>query len=128
MGTVFPEHQQYTAMSSVTTEPQIPLTLPGLPYATNIPWSAEIVEAHRGLTSAFRTSQAALNLNESDPIRLRHHIKQAKTFMVSIINVPGHQTTNPFPQEYIGTLSRMVSLLLAGLQLALTESTVASLF
>jgi len=113
-------------MSSVMTEPQIPLVLPGLPQATNTPWPAEIVEAHHGLASAFRSSRAALNLDESDPIRLGHHVRQAETFMGSIIDVFSHQSVNPLPEEYIETLSRMVSSLVTGLRLALAESTVAS--
>lgn len=125
MGTIFLRTSTYTTMSSTTTQPQIPLLLPDLPNSVNVPWPAEIVEAHRGLTSAFRTSRAALNLDESDPIRLGHHVKQAKTFMVSIIEVLRHQTRNPLPQEYIETISEMVSSLVVGLQLALTEATVA---
>jgi len=112
---------------SAMVQSQIPLTFPGLPYATDTPWSAEIVEAHNGLTSAFRTSRAALNLDESDPIRLGHHLKQAETFMVSIVEVLGHQTTsaNTLPQEYIETISGVVSSLVLGLKLALTEATAA---
>ena len=113
-------------MSSATAEPPIPLALPGLPSATDLPWPAEIVEAHRGLASAFRTSRAALNLDESDPVRLGHHVRQAETFMVSIVDVLGNQTANPLPQEYIETLSGMVSLLVSGLRLALIKSTTVS--
>jgi len=112
-------------MSFTATQPQIPLILPGLPNSVGVPWSAEIVEAHHGLASTFRTSRVALNLDESDPIRLRHHVKQAETFMVSIIEALSHQTTNPLPQEYIETLSEIVSSLVAGLRVALTEATVA---
>jgi hypothetical protein len=106
------------------SQPQIPLILPSLPRATDTPWSAEIVEAHRGLASAFRTSRAALNLDESDPIRLGHHLKQAETFMVSIVEALGHQTANPLPQGYIEATSEIISSLVVGLRLALTEATV----
>ena len=104
---------------------QIPVTLPGLPHAIGTPWSVQIVEAHNGLTSAFRSSRAALNLDESDPIQLGHHLKQAETFMVSIVEVLGHQTTNAntLPQEYIKTINDAVSSLVLGLRLALTEAT-----
>jgi hypothetical protein len=107
---------------------QIPPVLPDLPRATDIPWSAEIVEAHRGLTSAFRTSRAALNLDESDPIRLGHHLKQAETFMVSIVEALSNQTVNPLPQEYIEAASSTVSSLVVGLRLALTEATAMFVF
>jgi hypothetical protein len=110
---------------AATAKSQIPLVLPSLPYATDVPWSAEVVEAHRGLLSTFRTSRAALNLDESDPIRLGHHLKQAETFMVSIVEVLSHQTVNPLPQEYIETINGTISSLILGLRLALAEATTA---
>lgn len=111
----------------VMAQSQIPLTLPSLPHAITTPWSAQIIEAHNGLTSAFRSSQAALNLDESNPIRLGHHLKQAETFMVSIVEVLGHQTanTNTLPQEYIKAISSAVSSLVLRLRSALTEATAA---
>ena len=115
--------QAFASPPSFTmAQSQIPLALPSLPHAIDVPWSAEIVEAHNGLTSTFRTSRAALNLDESDPIRLGHHLKQAETFMVSIVEVLGHQT---LPHEYIEAISGAVSSLVLGLRQALTEATAA---
>ena len=65
----------------------IPDTLPGLPPSLALPWSAEVIQAHRGLCAAFKASQTTLNLDESDPIHLGHHLHQAKTFMVLIVDV-----------------------------------------
>jgi hypothetical protein len=103
-------------------QPEIPLALPPLPPAVDEPWSAEITEAHRGLVSAFQSSRRALNLDESDPIRLSHHLKQAKTFMVSITNVLSGQTRNPLPPTYIEAIGEAVELLVDGLHAALDQA------
>lgn len=103
----------------------IPSNLPPLPPATTVPWSAEVIEAHRGLVSTFGISYRALNLDESDPIRLGHHLKQAETFMTSIVDVLGAQQVNPLPPEYIATVREAVMLLVGGLKAALGEATSA---
>jgi len=103
----------------------IPSALPPLPPATRLPWSAEVIEAHRGLVSTFGTSYRALNLDESDPIRLGHHLKQADTFMASIIDVLSVQEANPLPNEYIETVRGAVTLLVDGLRVALNDATSA---
>ena len=111
--------------SSTMAQPQIPSTLPPLPPATGLPWSAEVIEAHRGLSSAFRTSQRALNLDESDPIQLGHHLKQAETFMTSIVEVLSIQVDNPLPPWYIKTIREAVTLIVEGLHIALSQATIA---
>ena len=110
-------------MSSTSAQSEIPMALPPLPPAGGLPWSPEIISAHRGLVSAFRTSQRALNLNESDPIRLGHHLKQAETFMTSIIEVLSVQTDNPLPPGYIESIRQAVELLVDGLRVALDQAT-----
>lgn len=102
---------------------RIPSTLPPLPPATGLPWSAEVIRAHHGLVSAFRTSWGALNLDESDPISLGHHLKQAETFMASVVEVLSIQMDNPLPSEYIETIRGAVTLLVDGLQIALSQAT-----
>ena len=97
-------------------------TLPELPPSAGVPWPAEVVQAHRGLHSAFRASRTALNLDESNPIRLGHHLHQARTFMTSIINVLTQQTTNPLPVEYIRDISENMLVLVDALQTAFTEA------
>ena len=97
-------------------------SLPELPPSTGPPWSAEVVQAHRGLHAAFRASRTALNLDESDPIRLGHHLHQAKTFMTSIIDVLARQTTNPLPPGYIRGISETTLALVDALQTAFTEA------
>jgi len=109
----------------MSTTSKIPSTLPPLPPATALPWSAEIVQAHQGLVLAFGSSYRALNLDESDPIRLGHHLKQAETFMVSIVDVFGVQTDNPLPTEFIKVIRGAVTSLVSGLQDALSQSTLA---
>lgn len=111
--------------SFTLAQSQIPSILPSLPPATGLPWSAEIIEAHHGLVSAFRTSRRALNLDESDPIQLGHHLKQAETFMASIVEVLSTHADNPLPLEYIETIREAVTLLVDGLHVALSQSTIA---
>ena len=111
---------------SFTPQLNIPSTLPPLPPATALPWSAEVVQAHRGLVSAFESSYRALNLDESDPIRLGHHLKQAETFMASIAEVLSFQTENPLPLQYTETVNSAVGELIKGLRIALNQATTAS--
>ena len=99
--------------------------LPSLPPANVLPWSADVVSAHQGLTSAYLASRRALGLDESDPIRLGHHLKQAKTFMSSIVDALALETTNPLPASYIKIMREMVSGLVIDLQVAHKEATLA---
>jgi hypothetical protein len=102
--------------------PAVPLALPTLPPAAGAPWSAEIVNAHQGLTSTFRISRAALNLDESDPIRLGHHLERTEVFMSSIVEVLASHTINPLPRQYIDELRSTVSTLAKELQQVLQEA------
>ena len=101
----------------------IPSTLPPLPPTTGLPWSAEVIRAHHDLVSAFRALSGALNLDESDPISLGHHLKQAETFMTSIVEVLSVQVDNPLPPEYIEAIRGAVTSLVDGLQVALSQAT-----
>ena len=112
-------------MSSLPIKAPIPSSLPPLPVSTTLPWSAEIIQAHRGLTSSFGISYRALNLDESDPIRLGHHLKQAETFMSSIVDALSLQEQNPLPTEYIESPEEAVELLVDGLRDALSQATLA---
>jgi len=112
-------------MSSTPTQSTIQSTLPPLPPANGVPWSAEVIQAHRGLTSAFGVSYRALNLDESDPIRLGHHLKQVETFMTSVIGVLGTYAENPLPPKYIDTVGGAIESLADGLRDALGRATSA---
>ena len=101
----------------------IPQSLPDLPPTTGSPWPAEIVQAHHGLHAAFKASRTALNLDESDPIRLGHHLQQVKTFMVSVFEALGRQENNPLPPTYIKQVGDAILGLVSGLQSALTKAT-----
>ena len=112
-------------MPSTSAKSEIPSALPPLPPATALPWPAEVIQAHWGLVSAFGSSYRALNLDESDPIRLGHHLKQAETFMISIVDVLSVQRDNPLPAEYIQNVKGAVEMLIEGLQDALGQATAA---
>jgi len=111
-----------------TKQSSIPQALPDLPSSVGTPWSAEVVQAHRGLHSAYRTSRAALNLDKSDPIRLGHHLHHATTYMVSIAEVLGLKESNPLPLAYIREIGQAIGMLVGGLREALAESTAMFVF
>ena len=108
---------------STTTKPKIPSTLPALPPSASTPWSADIIQAHRGLASAFGIAYRALNLDKSDSIRLGHHLKQAETFMTSIVGVFDTLTDNPLPSTYVKATREVVDSLVSGLQDAFDRAT-----
>lgn len=97
--------------------------LPALPPSPGLPWPAEVVQAHHGLQAGFRASRSALNLDESDPIRLGHHLHQVKTIMVPVIDALGRQTS--IPPAYVKKITEAIFTLVDGLQLALVKSTAA---
>jgi len=99
--------------------------LPDLPPPVGLPWSAEVVQAHRGLHAGFRASQTALCLDESDPIRLGHHLHQARAIMVPVVEALGRQKSNPLPAAYIEGITEAVFALVDSLRSALAESSAA---
>jgi len=101
----------------------MPQQIPDLPPSNGSPWPAEVVQAHRGLQAGFRASRAALNLDESDPIRLGHYLHQAESIMVPVVEALSHQTSNPLPTAFIEEISNAISNLVDGIQSALIEST-----
>ena len=102
---------------STVPKSKIPSTLPALPHAITLPWSADIIQAHHGLSSTFGTSYRALNLDESDSIQLGHYLKQAETFMTSIVDALSTQADNPLPIEYVETTRGAVKSLVNGLRM-----------
>ena len=118
----FPELSLYPSMPLLYPILQ---ELPGLPPSIGLPWPAEVVQAHHGLQAGFRASRAALNLDESDPIRLGHHLHQVKTAMVPVVEALGRQTSNPLPPVHIEKITEAIFALVDGLQLALVKSTAA---
>lgn len=98
--------------------PPPPASLPPL-VPTDTPWPAEIVTAHERLTSMFSSARNALNLDESDPIKLRFHLDRASTIMVSIIDALATQNVATLPDQYIISLAQDVGSLVVHLRHAL---------
>jgi hypothetical protein len=97
------------------TEP--PETLPTLPPEIgHRPWSANVCEAHRRLVSFFNSARSALNVDESDPIRLKFHLDRAVNVMVPIINALGQRHDDPLPVYYIQSLVSAVGALVVYLR------------
>lgn len=98
--------------------PAPPDCLPPLPVtANNTPWPADTVSAHAQLLSAFSSARNALNLDESDPIKLRFHLDRASTVMVSIIDaLAAAQDRSLLPDEHIISLAQGVGSLVVFLR------------
>jgi hypothetical protein len=95
--------------------PPPPASLPPLPLvANNTPWPAEVVTAHEQLISTFNSARHALNLDESDPVKLRFHLDRASTIMVSVIEALVSQST--LPDEHIVSLAQGVGSLVVYLR------------
>lgn len=109
----------------MSLQPPIPKHLPDIPPYIESPWSAEVVQAYRGLQAGFRVSRAALNLDESDPIRLGHQLHQARNIMLPVVEALGRQTSNPLPPGFIREIHEAITILIDSLHVALNESTTA---
>ena len=79
-----------------------------LPRPGHAPWPADIVDGHSTLKSAHEMVSRALNLDESDPIRLRHHERQIKTTMLSTLQALAARENPPLPEHYIDDAANSV--------------------
>lgn len=103
--------------------PPPPGQLPPLPHAPlEAPWPPEIHTAHMQLVSSFDSSRRALNLDESDPVRLRFHLDRAVTVMVSIVDSLAAQEHPHLPINHINSLAHSVATLVIYLRNTLDGS------
>lgn len=97
--------------------PPVPLSLPTLPEPPHgNPWSADVEDAHNQLISAYASARQALNLDESDPIKLRFHLDRATGFMVSVVETLALREVDPLPPSYIQPLAVAVGSLVVRLR------------
>jgi hypothetical protein len=94
--------------------------LPEAPFDN--PWSADVLKAHNELVTAFNSARNALNLDESDPIRLRYHLSRASGFMVDIVGTLGLREVDPLPSHYINSLAAAVGTLVFRLRVTLDNA------
>jgi len=88
---------------------------------SHAPWSADIIDGHNTLKAAHEAVSRVLNLDESDPIRLRHYEKQIKTVMLSTLQALAAYGNPPLPEHYINDAANSIRQL-AGLVAAALNS------
>jgi hypothetical protein len=101
-------------MDSITEPPEALPTLP--PGVGHRPWPADVYEGQQRLASLFISAQRALNLDESDAIRLKFHLDWAVNVMVPIVNALGQRHEDPLPADYVQSLARGVGALVVFLR------------
>lgn len=96
--------------------PELP-SRPGL-----IPWSADVLDGHNTLATTHKAASRALNLDDSDPIRLRYHEKQIKITMLSTLQALAACENPPLPERYINAAANAVRRLASSIAAALASS------
>ena len=96
---------------------------PELPSRScHAPWPAAITDGHSTLKATYDAACRALNLDESDPIRLRHYEQQIKTTMLSTLQALAACGNPPLPENYIEDVVIHVRELARSMTTALSSS------
>ena len=96
---------------------------PELPSrSSHAPWPAAIVDGHNTLKATYDAASRALNLDESDPIRLQHYEKQTKTLMLSTLEALAACGNPSLPEHYIEDIANLVRELAQSMTTALSSS------
>ena len=107
-------------MSSGKSPPDKFPELPSRPGP--IPWPADVVDGHNAMKKAHDAASQVLNLDESDPIRLRHHEKQIKGTMLSTLQALAAYENPPLPERYIEKIANLIRKLASSMSIALNSS------
>ena len=86
------------------------------------PWPADIIDGHDTLKAVHIAASRALNLDEPDPIRLRHYEKQIKTVMTSTLQALAASENPSLPECYISAVADTIRRLAGLVTVALTSS------
>ena len=101
----------------------VPPTFPELPSRSGrVPWPADITDGHLTMKATHKAASQALNLDESDPIRLQHYDKQIKTVMLSTLQVLAACKSPPVPECYIEDAANSIRQLAQSTAIALKSS------
>lgn len=106
--------------------PNLPDDLTPLP--THFAWPAGIIDAFQQLSTAYLSTRRALDLDESDPIRLRYYLNHASNNMVSIVKALAVHEGNPLPPEYFQSLAHSIGTLILHLREALSQAEIRCVF
>ena len=85
-------------------------------------WSADILDGHVTLKAAHNSASRSLDLDESDPIRLRHHEKQIKGVMLSTLQALAECKHPSLPKDYINGAANSIRKLARAITVALNSS------
>jgi len=100
-----------------------PDNFPELPSrAGPIPWPADVVDGHNALKKTYEATSRVFDLDESDPIRLRHHEKQIKGAMLSTLQALAAHGNPALPEHYIEDIANLVRKLARSMSTALNSS------
>jgi hypothetical protein len=86
------------------------------------PWPASITDGHNTLKVVYEAASRALNLDESDPIRLRHYENQTRTVMLSTLQALAACENPPLPERYIEDAADSIRELAGAMATALDSS------
>ena len=92
------------------------------PCSGHAPWPAGITDSHDTLKTVYDAASRALNLDQSDPIRLRHCEKQTKTAMLSTLQALAACVNPPLPDSYIKYTANVIRKLAGSMATALNLS------
>jgi hypothetical protein len=109
-------------MTSATQAP-LPHSFPILPpVAGDAGWPSDLIQAHERLNNLFESARGALNLDESDAIRLTYHLDKAETVARPIVVALQSNDRSNLPSDYIASVAALISSLEHHLQTALANS------
>lgn len=108
-------------MSSVKSTSAI---FPDLPSRSgHAPWPADITDGHITLKETYEAASRALNLDESDPIRLQHYNKQIRTIVLPTLQALAACEHPSVPECYIedaaSSIQRLAQLMATALKSSL---------
>lgn len=96
---------------------------PELPSRSGrLPWPAGITDGHNALKMTYEAASRALNLDESDPIRLQHYEAQIKTVMLPTLQALAACERPLLPEHYIKDAANLIQGLARSMATALNSS------
>lgn len=91
--------------------------LPPLPEPRGSrPWPADVTDAHCRLRLLFSSARSALNLDESDPIRLKFHLHRATSLMLPLVRALGCREDYPLLEAHVQLLAQNIGRLVIHLR------------
>jgi hypothetical protein len=96
------------------------LSLPAVTADGSLP--SDVIQAHQALDKLFESARNALNLDESDQIRLKYYLHKVDTVAKPIVIGLQSNNRSDIPHDYVVAVTTLISLLEHHLQNALASS------